>query len=132
MPSILIVDDSRTAQMLVRTMLQGIRGASFLTAGNGREALDVLSRNVVDLMVTDVNMPEMDGIELVREVRKTRDRKSLPILIMTALGETLARDEGLALGADAYLLKPIGRHELIAHADGLLKAAQGGAVSAAS
>ena len=57
-------------------------------------------------------MPEMDGIALVREVRKTRDKGKLPILIITAKGEVSAKDEGLVLGANAYILKPLSGHEL--------------------
>jgi DNA-binding response OmpR family regulator len=109
---VLIADDSRTTQMLVMRALSHIPDVEFLSAENGRQALAVLEQSAVDLLVTDVNMPEMDGIALVREVRKTRSKGDLPILIMTAKGAASAKDEGLVLGANAYILKPLSGHEL--------------------
>jgi two-component system chemotaxis response regulator CheY len=120
MRTVLITDDSKTSQMLVKTTLQRIPQLTFLTADNGREALDVLGREHVDLLVTDINMPEMDGIELVRNVRKTHNARSLPILIITAKSEEAARKEGMALGANAYVLKPLSGRELTDLAQRLL------------
>ena len=120
MRTVLIADDSRTTQMLVQTTLQRLRDVRFCTAENGRQALDLLSREAVDLLVTDINMPEMDGIALVREVRKTHPREKLPILIMTAKGEDAARGEGMALGANAYILKPLSGRDLMTLAAQLL------------
>jgi two-component system chemotaxis response regulator CheY len=120
MPTVLIVDDSKTTQMLVMNALGRIRDVRLLTAANGREALEVVAKNELDLVVTDINMPEMDGIALIREVRKLRDAERLPILIITAKAENQARDEGLALGANAYVLKPLSWHELTGAAEKLL------------
>src|SRR4051794_7940999 len=106
MRTVLIADDSKTSVMLVKTTLQRIPNLEFLTAENGVQALDVLANEQVDLLVTDINMPEMDGVELVRAVRRAHDQKSLPILMITAKGEETARQEGLALGANACILKP--------------------------
>jgi two-component system chemotaxis response regulator CheY len=117
--TILIADDSKTAQMLVRTTLQRMPGLEFRAADNGRDALDVLAKERVDLLVTDVNMPEMDGIELVREVRA--GGFTLPILIITAKDEQRARERGLALGANGYVLKPINGAELLRAAGELLR-----------
>ena len=113
MKTVLIVDDSRTTQMLVKTTLQRIPDVQFRSAENGREALSLLEREAVDLMVTDINMPEMDGIALVREVRKKRTPQQLPIVIITAKGEEEARGEGMSLGANAYILKPLSARELV-------------------
>jgi CheY-like chemotaxis protein len=126
MPTVLIVDDSKTTQMLVMNALGRIRDVRLLTAGNGREALDVVARNELDLLVTDIHMPEMDGIALIREVRKVKDAERLPILIITAKAEQAARDEGLKLGANAYVLKPLSWHELTSTAEKLLAAPRGG------
>ena len=120
MPTVLIVDDSKTTQMLVMNALARIRDVKMLTAANGREALDVVAKSELDLIVTDINMPEMDGIALVREVRKVRDAERLPILIITAKAEQQAREEGLQLGANAYVLKPLSWHELTSSAEKLL------------
>ncbi|HEX6739354.1 MAG TPA: response regulator [Vicinamibacteria bacterium] len=119
--TVLVVDDSKTTQMLVKTTLNRIPMLSMLEAGNGREALAVLQQQSVDLLVTDIQMPEMDGIELVRAVRGQEDLRRLPILIITAKGEEAARGEGLRLGANAYILKPISGKELIDTASRLLK-----------
>jgi len=123
MRTVLIADDSRTTQMLVKTTLQRIPNLAFLMADNGVEALNVLKAERVDLLVTDINMPEMDGIDLVRAVRRLPDQAALPILIITAKGEEAARDLGLALGANAYILKPVSGRELTDTAARLLASA---------
>ena len=120
MRTVLIADDSKTTQMLIRTSLQRLPDVQFRTAENGKEALGVLGQESVDLLVTDINMPEMDGIELVREVRRLKTPEQLPILIVTAKGEEAARGEGLKLGANAYILKPISGRDLLALATQLL------------
>jgi two-component system, chemotaxis family, chemotaxis protein CheY len=118
MRTVLIADDSKTSQMLVKTTLQRIAGLVFLMADNGKEALDVVQKAHVDLLVTDINMPELDGIGLIRAVRA--GDKKMPILIITAKGEEQARDQGMALGANAYVLKPLSARELADHASRLL------------
>jgi two-component system chemotaxis response regulator CheY len=120
MKTVLIADDSRTTQLLVRTTLQRLPDTSFLAADNGREALELIGSQHVDLLVTDINMPELDGVELVREVRKRHTQSELPILLITAKGEDLARQQGLANGANGYLLKPLSGRELLFHAEKLL------------
>jgi CheY-like chemotaxis protein len=120
MRTVLIADDSKTSQMLVKTTLQRIPDVTFLTADNGAEALTVVRNSHIDLLVTDINMPEMDGIALVRAVREMHDQRALPILIITAKGEEAARDQGLALGANGYVLKPLSTRELTELAQRLL------------
>jgi two-component system chemotaxis response regulator CheY len=120
MRTVLITDDSKTSQMLVKTTLQRNPDLEVKTAENGVEALELLTRERVDLLVTDINMPEMDGIELVRAVRRLHDAQALPILIITARGEEAARQEGLALGANACILKPLSGRELTESAQRLL------------
>jgi two-component system chemotaxis response regulator CheY len=120
MVRVLIADDSKTSQMLVMRALHHITGIEFLSAENGLEALAVLESNQVDLLITDVNMPEMDGIALVREVRKKQNDRELPILIITAKGEASAKSDGMALGANAYVLKPLSGQELLEKAQSLL------------
>ena len=120
MRTVLITDDSKTSQMLVKTTLSRISELEFLTAENGKEALAVMEKRHVDLLITDINMPEMDGIALVRAVRLQHDARALPILIITAKGEETAREEGLALGANAYVLKPLSTRDLADQASRLL------------
>jgi two-component system, chemotaxis family, chemotaxis protein CheY len=120
MRTVLITDDSKTSQMLVKTTLSRMAEIEFLTAENGKEALAVMEKRHVDLLITDINMPEMDGIALVRAVRQRLDARALPILIITAKGEEAAREEGLALGANAYVLKPLSTRDLTDQATRLL------------
>ena len=120
MKTVLIVDDSKTTQMLVRTTLNRIPGLEMHFADNGKEALGVLQRQSIDLLLTDVNMPEMDGIELVRQVRQDKTSDQLPIIIITAKGEEAARNVGLRLGANGYLLKPLAGRDLVEMASRLL------------
>ena len=122
MKTVLIADDSKTTQLLVKTTLQRLPEVEFLSANNGKEALELIDTRSVDLLVTDINMPEMDGVQLVREVRKTRSQQDLPILIITAKGEVEARTEGMANGANAYILKPLSGRDLLQHAARLLEA----------
>jgi two-component system chemotaxis response regulator CheY len=120
MRTVLIADDSKTSVMLVKTTLQRIPDLAFVTVENGAQALDVLANGSVDLLVSDINMPEMDGVELVRAVRRAHDAKSLPIVMITAKSEEAARQEALKLGANACILKPISGRELTAVATRLL------------
>lgn len=117
--TVLVTDDSKTTQMLVRTTLQRLPNLRFVFADNGLQALDVLGRENVDVLVTDINMPEMDGIELVAKVRETS--ATLPIVIITAKEEVRARERGLALGANSYVLKPLNGRELIAAVEPFVK-----------
>jgi len=125
MKTVLIVDDSRTTQLLVRTTLQRLPDTRFISADNGQQALELLGRETVDLIVTDIDMPVMDGVSLVREARKLRTQAQLPILMITAKGEEQARDKGLASGANGYLLKPLSGRDLLSHAARLLQTGEG-------
>jgi CheY-like chemotaxis protein len=122
MKTVLIADDSKTTQLLVKTTLQRLPEVEFLSANNGKEALELLDTRSVDLLVTDINMPEMDGVELVRAVRAQHDATKLPILIITAKGEEAAREQGMKLGANGYLLKPVSARDLTDQASKLLGA----------
>lgn len=118
---ILVVDDSKTTQMLVMQALHRLPDAEFLSAANGREALTIVAGTHLDLLVTDVNMPEMDGIALVHEVRKIRSPHDLPIVLVTARADERAMGEGMSAGADACVLKPLSRQELVDTAERLLE-----------
>jgi two-component system, chemotaxis family, chemotaxis protein CheY len=119
--TVLIVDDSRTMQMLLKTTLNRIPMLNIKEAGTSREALEVLGRERVDLLVTDINMPEMDGVKLVDEVRSRQALSQLPILVIASNAEEAARGEGLRLGANACVLRPISGREIVAAATQLLK-----------
>ena len=101
-PRVLVVDDSPIVRELLVELLTGAK-LDVLTAGDGREALDVLARNQVELVVSDVEMPNVDGFELLRRIRE-RDRE-LPVIMVTTRGSVADRERASSLGADAYLVK---------------------------
>jgi len=83
-----------------------------IEAGNGFEALRILPREKVDLVITDINMPDINGLELVSFIRNNPNYKSTPLVIVSTEGSAKDRDKGLNLGADAYLVKPFAPQEL--------------------
>jgi two-component system chemotaxis sensor kinase CheA len=104
-PRILVVDDQFTVRELQRSIL-GAAGYTVETACDGREALEALaSRGAFDLVVTDLLMPEMDGLELLRAIRADADRSELPVIVVTSQGTAEDRARGAQAGADAYIVK---------------------------
>lgn len=102
---VMIVDDSATIRRFVTFALRA-RGLQVLTAEDGQEALEKLALTPVDLVITDLNMPKLDGFGLVRALREDNDFKSLPVIILSSLSKQEDIDRGLDLGATAYLTKP--------------------------
>jgi two-component system chemotaxis response regulator CheY len=104
---ILIVEDSPTMRSLVVAALEDIGLAVRITeASSGFEALRELPRGDYDLIVTDINMPDINGLELISFVRRNAAYRSIPLLIISTEGSERDREKGLELGADAYLVKP--------------------------
>lgn len=104
--SIITVDDSSTMRRIIKNTLQKLGFETILEAGNGVEALEVMSKNKVDMIVTDWNMPEMDGLTFVKAVRAKEEYKDLPILMITT--EAAKEDILTALrsGVNNYVVKP--------------------------
>jgi two-component system OmpR family response regulator len=119
MTKILIVDDDPHIRKLVRVILSE-EGFSILEAQDGKEALTLLDSEKVNLIILDIMMPNMDGWDLCENIR-TYYSDSLPILMLTAKGETAQKVKGFDLGADDYLVKPFHPTELIARIKALLK-----------
>lgn len=115
--NILIVDDDAHICEVI-SFAVGQAGFDHKTASNGVEALAILASNNYDLMVLDVGMPELDGLDVCREVRKT---SSLPILFLSARDEEIDRILGLELGGDDYVTKPFSPRELVARIKTILK-----------
>ena len=109
---ILLTDDSTIMRMVISLHLKRFTGAQITEAVNGREALARLTQEPFDLLITDINMPEMTGIELVRHVR-TGLNSAIPIIIITTKGEIKDRELGMQLGANRYLTKPVDPKSLI-------------------
>lgn len=103
---ILVVDDSASVRRTVRDALEQA-GFVVLEAENGERGLRVLEREPIDLLLVDVNMPIMDGYEVIRRTRAMSRYASMPIFVMTTEAGTKAVKEGKAAGANAWLLKPM-------------------------
>ncbi len=110
--SILVVDDSSIMRMFLVMNMRRMLRVSITEAVNGQDALAKLTNGKFDLLLTDMNMPEMGGAELVRFVRNGL-KLDIPIVIITTMGETKDRDLGMKLGANSYLTKPVDVKELI-------------------
>ena len=107
MPHILIVEDSPTMRSLLSTSLEELGGRIKITqVASGFEALRYLPREQYDLIVTDINMPDINGLELVSFVKSNSSYRDIPLIIVSTESSERDRDKGLELGADAYLVKP--------------------------
>lgn len=116
---ILLVDDSRTVRQLLNLVLKKHIFCNITEACDGQEALQCLTKDNFDLIVTDINMPNMNGLSLISRVRGEMHLK-VPIIIVTTLGREMDRDLGLELGADSYVTKPINAPMLVREATDLL------------
>jgi two-component system chemotaxis sensor kinase CheA len=103
-PRVLVVDDSLTTRTLERSILEA-HGYEVRVAVDGVEALDRLRVEPVDLVITDVQMPRMDGFQLLEEIKKDRGLAHLPVIVVTSQERREDQERGLALGADAYIVK---------------------------
>ncbi|MFH5182028.1 response regulator transcription factor [Paenibacillus sp. TAB 01] len=117
MPVILIVDDDAHIRELIRVFLNQA-GFQTLEASDGSKALEVLEREKVEMVILDIMMPNMDGWQMCEELRKDYE---LPVLMLTAKGETVHKVRGFETGADDYLVKPFEPAELVARVKALLK-----------
>ena len=117
---LLLIDDGPNLILLVKDYLE-FRGYNVDTAENGREALEVLDNLVPDMIICDVMMPEMDGYTLVKHIRKEPVTNRIPVLFLSAKGQSQDRVKGLNEGADVYMSKPFEPEELVAQVESSLK-----------
>ncbi len=103
----LIVEDSKTMRSMLVDSLMRIPGMEVVEADNGLSGIRALATQKFDLVVTDVNMPVMDGLKLVRHVRSDPRHEDTPIVVITTESAPNDRDRAMALGANAYIEKPI-------------------------
>jgi two-component system KDP operon response regulator KdpE len=115
--TVLVVDDEKSLRDFVRRNLE-VRGINVLTASNGLEALAIFNTQPVDLVILDIMMPRLDGLETTRRIRQT---SLVPIIILTALGEESDKIRAFDLGADDYLTKPFGIGELLGRVKAVLR-----------
>jgi two-component system chemotaxis response regulator CheY len=117
---ILIVDDSATIRKMVRASLQQLEGAAFDEAASGLEAIERLALAPVALIVLDLNMPDMHGIDVLKFVRSHGVHRAVPIVVLTTRGDEGSREAAERAGATAYLTKPFAPAALAATARDLL------------
>lgn len=103
---VLVVDDSPTMRRIIKNTLERIGYTQSIEAENGKEALELLNNNPVELLLTDWNMPVMNGLELVGEVRKIDKYKKLPILMITTRGMKEDVIQAVHAGVNNYVVKP--------------------------
>lgn len=111
--TIMTVDDSASVRMMVNFTLQGM-GYDILEAANGADAMEKLLKHTVHMVITDINMPELDGIGLVRKVRAHPLLKFLPVIVLTTESHEEKRLEGKRAGATGWIIKPFNQGELVA------------------
>jgi two-component system chemotaxis response regulator CheY len=118
MPRILVVEDSVSMRAFVRGALEselsGMSEVEVVEAASGFDALRLLPRGPYDLVITDINMPDINGLELVQFMRKSELHKQTPILLISTQSSDRDRQRGLTLGADGYLAKPFTQEVLLA------------------
>ena len=112
--NILIVDDSKTIRSVIKKTLDiaGVPVGDLYEAENGKEALDVMNSNWIDLIFADINMPVMTGIEMIKKMSEDNTLDKTPVIIVSTEGSKTRIDELLELGVKAYLRKPINPEEL--------------------
>jgi two-component system chemotaxis response regulator CheY len=125
MPEVLVVDDSKVMRDMVVACLRPYPGLAFTQASSGLEAIERLSLQPYDLLVLDLNMPDIGGIEVVEFVRSQDRLRELPIIIVTTRGDEASRARALAVGANRFMTKPFTPDALLSEARGLLAETRG-------
>ncbi|MEK6581780.1 MAG: response regulator [Nitrospirota bacterium] len=106
MKKILVVEDSSTMRLFIRMFLRSISDVRITEATDGLDGLEKLGKESFDLVITDVNMPRLDGLQLIERIRGSLGLK-MPIIILTTRGEKENIEKGISLGANNYVTKPI-------------------------
>jgi two-component system, chemotaxis family, chemotaxis protein CheY len=108
MPKVLVVDDSAVMRKIIKKNVKesGMVVDEFVDAGDGKQALDVISKNDIDLILCDWNMPNMSGIEFIKTLSSLGLKKKIPIVMITTEGSDSKKSEAKESGADGYLTKP--------------------------
>ena len=111
---VLIVEDSKATRELLATMVQTIAGVEVVCAVSGFDALKVLPKHRFSLIITDINMPDINGLELINFVKKNPNYRDVPLFVVTTEGREQDRARGLALGASEYVVKPFSAEAVVA------------------
>ncbi len=114
MKNVLIVEDSKAIRSMIRVALEGVGDFFAIEAGNGFEALKTLPTRPFDLIITDINMPDINGLELIGFVKSNPAYRNIPLIIVSTEKSEEDKKRGLALGASGYVAKPFKPQELLA------------------
>lgn len=120
MAHILIVDDSKIMREMLMACLRGIEGMSFDQAASGLQAIEQISLRHFDLILLDLNMPDIGGIEVVEFIRGQDRLRSLPIIVVTTRGDEGSRERALGAGANRFVTKPFKPETILGEVQGLL------------
>lgn len=123
MPRILIVDDSPTIRKMVRASLRGLESFEFIEAANGLEAIEQVALGPVALLILDLNMPDMHGVDVLKFLRRHPSSRAVPVVVLTTRGDESSRDAAMAAGATQYMTKPFIPQALLSTARELLGSA---------
>src|SRR4051812_21153745 len=125
MPEVLVVDDSKVMRDMVVACLRPHPGLAFTHASSGLEAIERLSLKPYDLIILDLNMPDIGGIEVVEFVRGQDTLRHLPIVIVTTRGDEASRARALEVGADRFMTKPFTPDTILSEVKALLERGRG-------
>ena len=114
MKNVLIVEDSKAIRSMIRVTLEEFGGFFTTEAGNGFEALKTLPTRQFDLIITDINMPDINGLELIGYVKSNPTYRGIPLIIVSTEKSEEDKKRGLALGAAGYVVKPFKKEDLVA------------------
>jgi len=117
---IMIVDDCLTTRKLLGHYLKS-RGYSVVFAENGLDALEKLSAERVNLIMTDLNMPYMDGMELIKTLKTDPNLSDIPVLMVTTENDVMEKERALQFGADGYIVKPVTGEAIVEHIKNIMK-----------
>ncbi|MBN8227355.1 response regulator [Corallococcus macrosporus] len=109
---VLIVEDSKVSREHIAATVEAVEGVEAIATASGFEALKLLPRQRFDLIITDINMPDINGLELINFVKKNPNYRDVPLIIITTEGREQDRSRGMALGAAGYLVKPFQPEDL--------------------
>lgn len=120
MSRILIVDDSPTIRKMVRASLRPLESFDFVEAANGLDAIEQVALGPVALMILDLNMPDMHGVDVLKFLRRHPSSREVPVVVLTTRGDEASRAAAIAAGATQYMTKPFAPQTLLATARDLL------------
>jgi two-component system chemotaxis response regulator CheY len=123
MKNVLVVEDSRAIRSMIRVSLEEAGGFFAVEAGNGFEALKTLPTRRFDLIITDINMPDINGLELIGYVKSNPTYRDIPLIIVSTEKTEEDKKRGLTLGAAGYVVKPFRKEELMGMVTKVLEAA---------